>query len=129
MRTALAYLVAPVVAAIIATFLFGPSLDLFLAACVISYPVSWVLGTIAFLILKKTKREEMKCYVIAGAIFGALLPFAFSIGYKPDIEIVFVSLLYAFLGGFVALTFILIRGPQKVHPDGVVNDDAAPHRD
>ena len=129
MRTFLAYLIAPGAAAIIATFLFGPSWDILLAACVVSYPISWALGTIAFLILKKTKKEEKKCYAIAGAVLGALLPFAFSIGHKPDIEIIFVSLLYAFLGSFVAVTFILIRGPQEVHPDGVVNDEAAPHRD
>ena len=129
MRTVLAYLIAPLVAATFATFVSGPSWDLFFASCIVSYPISWVLGTVAFLILKRIKKEEKKYYVIAGAILGALLPFAFSIGHKPDIEIIFVSLLYALLGSFVAVTFILIRGPQKVHPDGVVNDEAAPHRD
>ncbi len=129
MRTVLAYLIAPGVAAIIATLLFGPSWDILLAACVVSYPISWALGTVAFLILKKQKKEEKKFYAIAGAIFGGLLPFAFSIGHKLGIEIVFVSLAYAFLGSLVAMTFILIRGPQKVHPDDVVNSEAAPLRD
>ena len=116
-------------AAVVATFWFGPSWDLLLASCVVSYPISWVVGTCALFILKKKKKEEKKCYTIAGAISGALIPFAFSIGHWPGIEILIVSLMYACFGGLVAFTFALIRGPQKVHPDDIVNSEAAPLRD
>ena len=77
------------------------------------------------MILKKKKKEEKKCYTIAGALSGALIPLAFSIGHWPGIEILIVSAMYAFFGGIVAFTFALIRGPQKVHPDGVVNASAS----
>jgi O-antigen/teichoic acid export membrane protein len=125
MRTLLAYLIAPLVAAVVATFWFGPSWDLLLVSCIVSYPISWVVGTCAVLILKKQKKEEKKCYTIAGAVSGALIPFAFPIGHWPGIEILIVSVMYAFFGAIVAFTFAFIRGPQRVHPDGVVNASAS----
>ena len=129
MRTLLAYLIAPMVAAIVATLWFGPSWDLLLVSCMMSYPISWVIGTCAVVILKKQKKEEKKCYTIAGAVSGALIPFAFSIGHWPEIEILIASAIYAVFGAQVGFTFALIRGPQRVHPVGVVNDEAVPPRD
>lgn len=114
MRTLLAYLIAPMIAAIVATLWFGPSWDLLLVSCMISYPISWVIGTCAVVILKKQKKEEKKCYTIAGAVSGALIPFAFSIGHWPEIEILIASAIYAVFGALVAFTFALIRGPQGI---------------
>ena len=58
MRTLLAYLIAPMVAAIVATLWFGPSWDLLLVSCMMSYPISWVIGTCAVVILKKKERRK-----------------------------------------------------------------------
>ena len=56
----MAYLIAPMVAAIVATLWFGPSWDLLLVSCMMSYPISWVIGTCAVVIRKNKSltREE-----------------------------------------------------------------------
>lgn len=102
------------IAAIVATLWFGPSWDLHLVSCMMCYPISWVVGTCAVVILKKQKKEEKKCYTIAGAVSGALIPFAFAIGHWPEIEILIASAIYAVFGALVAFTFALIRGPQGI---------------
>ena len=120
MRTVFAYLLAPWVAAIAVSVMTIPDglhaagQMLFISAYV-SYLISWVVGTVVFLILRKMKKETIKHYFLTGAASGIviLLFFLASSSGGTLIESILSALYFAFLGGSVAMAFALIRGPKR----------------
>ena len=118
MRTLLAYLISPLVAPIILSILsyrdgINGMWQMLFVSCFMAYPISWVVGTIGFLTLRKLKKESVKHYFCTGAGAGALVLIVMAFDEEMKPEALIVVGLYTLLGSLVTTTFILIRGPQE----------------
>ncbi len=133
MRTALAYLLAPLTTPLLLAGLgvvhshgrdfswegFGQFIAI---GCVTAYPVAWGVGTIAFVLLRQTKRETMITYMGMAALGGVV--YGLAIGWSsPGSERTYLAVLFALLAAPTGAVFHLIRGgnrslrksPEPVH--------------
>jgi hypothetical protein len=130
-RTVLAFVLSPAVAALLVGF-FGATFrdegtgptwidafaQYFLISSLMSYGVSFTAGTSVFATLLFLKRESFGLYVACGAAFGAIYPAVLALGSKsPLLEALALLGVFAGLGAVVAGSFSLIRGtPAKRVP-------------
>ena len=120
MRTVLAYLIAPVTTPAILGLLQSvhehtlgfPAKDFFsylLIGCMTAYPIAWVTGTIALILLRRTKRETLVTYTataaLAGASYGVLVSWS-----TPITERALLGLIFAALAAPTGTVFHLLRG-------------------
>ena len=126
MRTILAFLLAPAVTPLIYSIFAasfrppgeGPTWigsfvqHLFLAA-VDSYLISYTVGLIVFLILRKLKRESVKIYACSGAIAGFLSIMITFFGQPITKNHLLGGGLFALFGLLVSTSFALIRGTDR----------------
>lgn len=131
-RTTLAYLVAPVagpavmgIAEAVAEHSSGAPLKTFgsvvLIGCLTSYPLSWVFGTVVFLVLRQLRRETYLLYGACAAIVGVC--YAVAMGWRaPANDTVVVSVMFGLVALPVGILFRAIRGrSQTANPSPVHN--------
>lgn len=121
-RTALAFVVAPAVAPTIVGIIQasarpegeGPTwiasfAQYFSVAAIITYAVSYTLGTLTFLVLRALKKESVPHYGAVGAAAGVIW------GLLGGLEsgALVLAVYFGALGCSVATVFALIRGPSK----------------
>ncbi len=132
MRTFLAFLLAPCAAPLIYATVAatrrppteGPTwidsfIQIFFVSSLMSYVISLTFGTLAFLVLCKTKRESLATYAGLGAL-GGVAYFAYvatnSTSATPG-GLFIAGSIFAMLGLSVSTCFALIRGvPSKTLP-------------
>lgn len=119
MRTVFAYLISPWAAALIVSLAIIPegfyaAWQMLFVAAYVSYILSWSVGTVVFLLLRKLKRESVLNYAVTGAGCGIILSLfllAQSVGGTE--KGIFLGFVYfTFLTTSVATVFALIRNPR-----------------
>ena len=130
LRTTIAFLVAPVVAPVVAAvvalwwappFLVGDAWTARAARCfyltaLVSYPLSYTVGTLTFLVLWFAKRESIWAYSIFGGGAGFFYAVMFVVRPGYDLDRIAARLFLALLGVLVAASFALLRG-RKPEPN------------
>lgn len=137
MRTLLAFLTAPAVAALIvavvgASFRMpeeGPTwgaafLQYLFLASVTSYALSYTVGTLTFIILKKTQRESLKAYSAIGVLCGITYGLIITSGAEFSVRALGLIAFLAFLSGAVAFTFSAIKGNDRKKPNKCTTDNS-----
>jgi hypothetical protein len=141
-RTIFAFLTAPAVAALIVAAVeatirkpgVGPTwlaafLQMFILASLTSYALSYTVGTLTFLILKKARRESLKAYTTIGVLCGTVYGIVVTSGTEFSIRTLAVVAFLASISGAVAFTFAAIRGnPKTPNQSATDNSGAAPRR-
>lgn len=107
-RTAIAFAVAPLIAAILVMPSGGPILSLML-----SYGVSYIFGVPVFLALRHLQQERHLYY--AGAGFALGIVYALCTGAVSGTvgDLLTVGTIFGLLGLLVGLSFSLIRGGER----------------
>ena len=107
-RTAIAFAVAPLIAAILVMPSAGPIL-----AVVLSYGISYIFGVPVFLVLRHFRQEWHMCYAGAGLVLGVL--YTLCTGAKSGTigDVLTVGALFGLVGLLVGLSFSLIRGGER----------------
>jgi hypothetical protein len=107
-RTAIAFAVAPLIAAILIMASAGPMLSLVLA-----YGVSYVFGFPVFLVLRHFRQEWHLCYAGAGFALGVLYTIFTGAMSGTIGDLMTVGTMFGMLGLVVGLSFSLIRGGER----------------
>ena len=108
-RTSLAFLVSPLVLAVLIVPVAGPLIAGFYA-----YFLSFLFGVPLFFLLRRRKRESYLCYAIGGAASATLVGVVIiSESGSPLGDMLLVAMFSAGLvGALEGLCFRAIRGPQ-----------------
>ena len=107
-RTAIAFAVAPLIAAVPVMGSAGPMLSL-----VFSYGVSYVVGVPVFLVLRHFRQEWHLYYAGAGVALGVLYTLCTGAISGTIGDVLTVGTMFGVLGLLVGLTFSLIRGGER----------------
>lgn len=108
-RTFLAFVIAPLVPAIVLIRDAGPAI-----ALVYAYVLTFLFGVPVFLTLKRKKKESHICYLTCGAASAAsVMIVIFLINGARDPRLLPLSLVLALVGAVEGLCFSAIRGNEK----------------
>jgi hypothetical protein len=126
LRTVIAYILAPAVASLIVAAVGASTRPLgegptwiaafgqyFMVASFASYAISYTIGTVTFLILKKTRREPLRAYTAIGALCGTIYGFVVTSSVEFSIRSLAVVVFFAFISGATAFTFVAIKSYEK----------------
>ena len=126
LRTVIAYIVAPAVASTIVAIVGasvrppgeGPSWiaafgQYFFVASVSSYAISYTVGTLAFVVLRKMRRESFWIYGAIGGTLGFLYGVIIGVVDGFSLERIAAAAFFALLSSSVSVTFALSRSNEE----------------